>query len=633
VNCNWKFLMQNTSETYHTSFVHRDSLGPMPSEPIATYYGKPPVGQWDAVHVPGERSIVPMPGEAAPFPQLPTAPSTFFISLFPTLQLNVTRDCAWWMRVLPDGPCMSRVTLGFLFPRATTTMPNFEQLLAPYRHRWDVAIQEDNEISVNQQKASESPHHRPGPYHSLEFGVHRFDNMVLDAVLEGEARASALASGNAWFQTAAPMPFSPPGAGTPNATASAATANPINMTSRPSLMPSAPVMLGQQQQPPQAQQVTMQLQTTYSSSRSSSADASGQSPSASSLAPGAHVCVTGASGFIALHLVEQLLAAGHPVTAAVRTNDPAKLAPLDALRASYGHGQLQVVSGCDLMEPGSFAHAVGEASVCFHTASPFWMDARITDPWGQLVRPAEQGTRNVLDACAASASNVRRVVLTSSFAALMNVGGHTPWPLDFAYDESHWNVSSAPAADGTFPEPVNAHAYRWSKTVAERAAWEAVEACGGKLELVTILPPMVLGENKQELAVSGGVDALNQSSLILYNLLAGKMEHVPPGSVGFVDVADVARAHVLGAQVASAAGQRYLCSGETKTWLEVVATLRQLYPDAPLPTTCPDGSTTQPCLLLRNDKIRAELGLEFVPLEQTLKAQASAFVDAGLLEL
>ena len=150
---------------------------------------------------------------------------------------------------------------------------------------------------------------------------------------------------------------------------------------------------------------------------------------------------------------------------------------------------------------------------------------------------------------------------------------------------------------------------------------------------LTVSELQVLGENKQELAVSGGVDALNQSSLILYNLLAGKMEHVPPGSVGFVDVADVARAHVLGAQVASAAGQRYLCSGETKTWLEVVATLRQLYPDAPLPTTCPDGSTTQPCLLLRNDKIRAELGLEFVPLEQTLKAQASAFVDAGLLEL
>lgn len=65
VDCNWKFLMQNTSETYHTSFVHKDSLGPMPSEPIHEYSGQAPVGMWEAVHVPGERSIVPMPNEVS----------------------------------------------------------------------------------------------------------------------------------------------------------------------------------------------------------------------------------------------------------------------------------------------------------------------------------------------------------------------------------------------------------------------------------------------------------------------------------------------------------------------------------------------------------------------------------------
>ena len=98
-------------------------------------------------------------------------------------------------------------------------------------------------------------------------------------------------------------------------------------------------------------------------------------------------------------------------------------------------------------------------------------------------------------------------------------------------------------------------------------------------------------------------------------------------------VADVARAHVLAAQVEAAGGNRYLCSGVTKTWLDVVAILRALYPSAPLPTTCADGSTTQPCLLLKNEKIRSELGLEFVPLEQTLKAQCDALVRSGLLKL
>jgi len=335
--------------------------------------------------------------------------------------------------------------------------------------------------------------------------------------------------------------------------------------------------------------------------------------------------VTGASGFIALHLVEQLLTAGYEVIAAVRTDNPSKLAPLVALNSK---GSLSIVSGCDLLVPGSFDAAVTEATACFHVASPFWMDGRITDPWAQLVYPAKDGTRNVLDACARDASNVRRVVLTSSFAAVMNVGGRDPWPMNFHYDESHWNVSSEPDALGAFPEPTNAHAYRWSKTVAERAAWGHPGTIAGKFDCVSILPPMVLGENKQTL---GSIDELNQSSLILYNLLSGKLEHVMPGSVGFVDVADVAKAHILAAESDIAGGNRYLCSGVTKTWLEVVDILRALYPSAALPQTCSDGSTVQPCLSLKNEKIRNELGIQFVPLQQTLKAQCDALAAAGLL--
>ena len=80
-------------------------------------------------------------------------------------------------------------------------------------------------------------------------------------------------------------------------------------------------------------------------------------------------------------------------------------------------------------------------------------------------------------------------------------------------------------------------------------------------------------------------------------------------------------------------GASYLCSGETRTWLDVVGLLRQLYPSAPLPSTCADGSTTQPCLLLKNDKIKADLGLEFTPLLQTLQAQCRSLERAGLLRL
>ena len=84
-------------------------------------------------------------------------------------------------------------------------------------------------------------------------------------------------------------------------------------------------------------------------------------------------------------------------------------------------------------------------------------------------------------------------------------------------------------------------------------------------------------------------------------------------------------------QVGGAGGQRYLCSGVTKTWFDIVAILRELFPTAKLPTACADGSTTQPSLLLKNDKIIKELGIEFTPLKQTLEAQCGALVRAGLL--
>jgi len=581
VDCNWKFLMQNPSETYHTSFVHKDSLGPMPLEPIVKFLGSATIGDWDAVHVPSDRSIVPMPGEEAPFPEISSTASTYFISLFPKLQLNVTRDCAWWMRVLPSGVSTTTVTLGFMFPRSTTMLPDFQQLLKPYICRWDLAVREDNEISHNQHMASLNSLHRPGPYHSLEFGVHRFDNMVLDAVLEGAATP------------ARHSPVHPGAAGLRTGEASAC--------SRAFL----PKATGQQ---------GVRMTSSCSSQPFS-------------LPAGATVCVTGATGFIALHLVQQLLTEGYRVIATVRSSNERKLAPLAALAPL---GDLQIITGCDLMTAGSFDHAAADAEVCFHTASPFWMDSRISQPMQQLVHPAEQGTVNVLDACARPSSRVRRVVLTSSFAAIMNVGGRTPWPLDFEYCEDHWNISSAPDVEGTFPEPVNAHAFRWSKTVAEKAAWEHHGKTTGKFDVATILPPMVLGENKQQLT---GVEDLNQSSLILFNLLAGNMKHVIPGSVGFVDVSDVAKAHVLAAGVPKAGGQRYLCSGVTKTWLQIVEMLRVMYPTAPLPTTCPDGSTTQPCLLLRNDKIKEDLAMEFIPLDQTLQAQCNALEQAGLLQL
>jgi len=182
VNCNWKFLMENTCETYHTSVVHKDSLGPMKSSPM-----EPHVGDWDGVCVPSDRSIVPLPndfpGELAPLPTF--AKRTVFVNLFPSLQFNVTFDCMWWMRLTPLSVNRTQISMGFCFPKETVQRPRFQNVFEQYKKRWHKAVSEDNAISLNQQSGLKSRHRKPGRFCQLEFGTHNFNNWLVSRVVDG----------------------------------------------------------------------------------------------------------------------------------------------------------------------------------------------------------------------------------------------------------------------------------------------------------------------------------------------------------------------------------------------------------------------------------------------------------------
>lgn len=185
VPCNWKLLVENTSETYHTSAVHAATLGPMASRSLPLEQQRP---GWNAVVVPtkGGRSVVPMKADAAPFPNITTLGAeqlTHFVMHYPSQQMNCTTDCMWWMRCLPMAVDRTQVTMGFCFPRATTERPDFERELSVYRKRWHLAVEEDNGISVNQQHGLASPAHSPGPFYVLrEFGVHAMNRWLLDQI-------------------------------------------------------------------------------------------------------------------------------------------------------------------------------------------------------------------------------------------------------------------------------------------------------------------------------------------------------------------------------------------------------------------------------------------------------------------
>ena len=145
---------------------------------------EPHRGDWDAVRVPSARSIVPLPDDTFDVPLPAFTDSTAFVNVFPSLQFNVTWDCMWWMRLIPRGPRATHIQMGFCFPRASTRQPNFDRVLARYLARWEMAVSEDNAISLNQQRGVRSMFRKPGRFSQLEFGTHNFNNWLLSRMLD-----------------------------------------------------------------------------------------------------------------------------------------------------------------------------------------------------------------------------------------------------------------------------------------------------------------------------------------------------------------------------------------------------------------------------------------------------------------
>lgn len=256
------------------------------------------------------------------------------------------------------------------------------------------------------------------------------------------------------------------------------------------------------------------------------------------------VLVTGASGFIGSHVVRELLARGRRVRASVRSI--AKESSHTHLRAlPDADERLELVEG-DLLADGSFDEPARGCSHVLHLASPYVLDAK--DPQKDLVDPAVQGTRTVLASCA-KAGTVRRVVLTSSMAAVTDEPES-----DRVLTEDDWNTRSS----------LERNPYYYSKTLAERAAWEFVESERPGFDLVVINPFLVIGPS-----LSPGINTSNQ---LFVDLLKGTYPGIMNLTWGFVDVRDVALAHVLALEAPAARG-RYICAADTISMRAVVELL------------------------------------------------------------
>jgi nucleoside-diphosphate-sugar epimerase len=260
------------------------------------------------------------------------------------------------------------------------------------------------------------------------------------------------------------------------------------------------------------------------------------------------VLVTGGSGFIGAHCIRRLHEDGFRVRTTVRS-----LARESDVRAMAGDGPLEVVAA-DLTADAGWPEAVAGCDFVLHVASPF--------PLGQpkhedeLIVPARDGALRVLRAAREAA--VRRVVLTSSFAAI----GYGHGDSDTVYDETSWTDVGGPGVS----------AYAKSKTLAERAAWDFVEAEGRPLELAVVNPVAVLGPLL-------GPDTSTSIELVK-RLIDGSMPGTPKVAYGIVDVRDVADLHVRAMRVPEAAGERFLALGEDFRWIsELGAWLRESMPE------------------------------------------------------
>ncbi len=345
--------------------------------------------------------------------------------------------------------------------------------------------------------------------------------------------------------------------------------------------------------------------------------------------PAAPVLVTGASGYIASWLVKYLLEAGYTVHGTVR--DPLKKSGMEHLhKLAAAHGGKLKLFKAELLDNGSYDAPMQGCELVMHTASPFVISG-FTDANEALVRPAVEGTRNVLESVNRTAS-VKRVVLTSSVASTYGDNIDARDLPNHTLTEENWNTTSS----------VDHQPYYYSKVMAEREAW-AMQKKQSRWDLVTVNPGLVLGPSMAQASAS--------TSLVFIRQLAnGTMFPAAPELwMGVVDVRDVAQAHIKAGFTPTAKG-RHLINAANTTPLEMGRILRKKFgnkykfpkftaPKLLIWLAAPVARLTRKFVSQNvgykigfdNQKSVRELGMHYRPLEQTVCDHFQQVLDDGLL--
>lgn len=321
--------------------------------------------------------------------------------------------------------------------------------------------------------------------------------------------------------------------------------------------------------------------------------------------------VTGAGGYIALHIIDLLLKEGHMVRGTVRDlaneqrNEPIK-------KLASNPEKLELVEA-DLLKPDSWNDVVKDIDVVFHTASPFFM----TENEDEVVKPAVEGTLNVLKACLDA--NVKKVVLTSSGYAIFGDAQNSEEKI---YTETEW------------ADPEKTQPYGKSKILAEKAAWDFVDEQkkNGKsvFELSVVNPTLVLGPILSE--------CFGTSAKMFQMAFSNENTGFPMDYIPCCDVRDVALVHYKCAVSPETNGERIFVIStkewtKVKTWREILA--KEFNPRGmQIPTDQSESNSgineKNQC---DNSKMIKLLKRQPIDFTQTLIDMGNSFIELGIVKL
>ena len=258
------------------------------------------------------------------------------------------------------------------------------------------------------------------------------------------------------------------------------------------------------------------------------------------------VLVTGATGFIGLHCIKQLLDRGYSVNGTLRSQDR-QAEVVDSLERNNTPTRHLSLFEVDLNRDSGWDSAIRDCNYVLHVASPFVLTDEDED---FFVKPAVEGVQRALKF--SKKHNVKKVILTSSFAAIHE----TLNDRQESFDEEDWSNPNKPGISF----------YAKSKTMAELAAWEFMEMENPDFSLTVINPVLVMGPSLSK--------DVGTSNSLVKNMINGSVPGTPKIHIGIVDVRDVASAHILAMESSGANGERIIVS-EKELWVhEVAAILR-----------------------------------------------------------